>query len=102
MQSVFFAFLMAVPYETPIETLSDVVLKTDRAHFCGSAEQSLRSIHIRTFHFLLEGTYEVFFSSSSNPLVQQVYELAKQEKYGSKSWILSIKPAILVFLSEGF
>ena len=32
--------------------------------------------------FYLEGTYEVFFSSSSNPLVQQVYELAKQEKYG--------------------
>ena len=27
---------MAVPYETPIETLDDVVLKTDQAHFCGS------------------------------------------------------------------
>ena len=42
MQSVFFAFLMAVPYETPIETLSDVVLKTDQAHFCGSMKQRLR------------------------------------------------------------
>ena len=26
---------MAVPYEKPIETLEDVVLRTDRAHFCG-------------------------------------------------------------------
>ena len=76
---------MAVPYETPIETLSDVVLKTDQAHFCGSMKQRLRPLHIRPLHPLVEGTYEVFFSSSSNPLVQQVYELAKQEKYGSES-----------------
>ena len=34
-QSTFFAFLMAVPYEKPIETLEDVVQRTDRAHFCG-------------------------------------------------------------------
>ena len=26
---------MAVPYEKSIETLEDVVLRTDRVHFCG-------------------------------------------------------------------
>ena len=26
---------MAVPYEKSIETLEDVVMRTDRAHFCG-------------------------------------------------------------------
>ena len=33
-QSLFFAFLMAVPYEKPVDGLQDIIDTTDRAHFC--------------------------------------------------------------------
>ena len=71
---------MAVPYEPPIETLDDVVQRTDRAHFCGSTESTIEAL--TDTNLFLEGTYEVFFTTSTNPVVNQVYEMAKQEKYG--------------------
>ena len=55
---------MAIPREKPINSLADVLERTDRAHFCAG------------------GTYEGHFSSSENPTVQKIYDLAQQEKYG--------------------
>ena len=39
-------------------------------------------------NLFLEGTYEVFFTTSTNPVVNQVYEMAKQEKYGLGLFII--------------
>lgn len=71
---------MAVPYEPPMDTLEDVVQRTDRAHFCGSTEWTIEALTKN--NLFLEGTFEDYFSTSSDPLVNQVYKMAKQEKYG--------------------
>ena len=77
---------MAVPYEPPMDTLEDVVQRTDRAHFCGSTESTIEAL--TDTNLFLEGTYEVFFTTSTNPVVNQVYEMAKQEKYGLVLFII--------------
>ena len=71
---------MAVPKEKPINSLEDIQGRTDRAHFCGG-KKVLISISFMTSEFL-GGTYENFFSTSTNALVKNIYNLAKQEKYG--------------------
>ena len=34
LQSVFFAFLVSVPYEKPIDSAADVLARTERVHIC--------------------------------------------------------------------
>ena len=71
---------MTVPKEKPINSLTDIPGRTDRAHFCGG-KKVLISKSFMTSEFV-GGTYENFFSASNNTLVKNIYNLAKQEKYG--------------------
>ena len=65
---------MAVPYEESIETLEDVVLRTDRAHFCGGDNDGENKDPFDNIVFI-GGTYESSFSQATSPLRKKIYEL---------------------------
>ena len=44
-QSVFLSFLVAVPYEKPINTAVDVLERVDRVHICKGELDCVVSIH---------------------------------------------------------
>ena len=70
---------MAVPYEKSIETLEDVVLRTDRAHFCGGDNDGRNKDPFDKV-VLIGGTYESSFSQATSPLRKKIYELGKKFK----------------------
>ena len=70
---------MAVPYEKPIETLEDVVQRTDRAHFCGGENDENNKKHLDIF-IIPGGTYDSSFSQATSPLRKKIYELGKNDK----------------------
>ena len=65
---------MAVPYEKPIETLVDVVQRTDRAHFCAGENYENTKNHLDIF-IIPGGTYESSFAQATSPLRKKIYEL---------------------------
>ena len=75
---------MAVPTEKPIDSLQDIIGRTDRAHFCGGKSNEFSSVDGVKSRAFVGGSVENFFSNSnsSDPVTQQIYELANQEKYG--------------------
>ena len=63
LQSTFFAFLMAVPYEKPIDTLENVVQRTDRAHFCGGEIHFFKFLRKYFIHYNRRILRELIFPS---------------------------------------
>ena len=73
---------MAVPYEKSIETLEDVLLRTDRAHFCGGDnEAETKILLISLIQYIIGGTYESSFSQATSPIRKKIYELGKTKKF---------------------
>ena len=70
---------MAVPYEKPIETLENVVQRTDRAHFCGGEIHFFK--FLRKYFIITGGSYESSFSQATSPLRKKIYVLGKNIKF---------------------
>ena len=62
--SVLFAFLVATPYEKPLDTAEDVLAATDQVYICRG------------------GTDQVYFSTTTQPQHQALFLLANSTKYG--------------------
>lgn len=55
---------MAVPYEKPIETLENVVQRTDRAHFCGGQiHLFFWNLSVKNLHFNRRNLRQLIFPS---------------------------------------
>ena len=82
---------MAVPYEKSIETLEDVLLRTDRAHFCGGDnEAETKILLISLIQYIIGGTYESSFSQATSPIRKKIYELGK--KKSTRPGVNKVKP----------
>ena len=68
---------MAVPLEPTIDTLEDAVTRTPRVHFCGGKFLSINSSVKYNQCYCIGGTYERFFSLSTNPVHRKIYESGK-------------------------
>ena len=83
-KSIFYSFLVRVPYEAPVDSAEDIVKRSGddihRAHFCGSKKENNNNSFFR-FH-TSGGTFEKFFSTTENLIYKKINEMARNKDYG--------------------